>query len=90
MATRLQVTCISRLPGYYARHERIRAIGGSGWSHPEDQAISHIENGVYSYFVRAGTATVEVIVATYLGHKYLMTDRDTSTRDNLLDLPTLP
>lgn len=88
MAMRLQVTCITRQPGYHPRHECLAAIGGSGWSHSEDQAISHIERGVYSYFVRAGTATAEVIVATYLGRKYLMTDRDTATRDNLLGLPT--
>jgi hypothetical protein len=84
---RLQVTCINKQPSHYARHERIRAIGGSWGKHTQDDAIRNIESGIHSYYTIGGGSTANVIVAVHLGRKYLKTDADTTTRDNLLSLP---
>ena len=85
MAT-LQVTCINK-SDRYSRHERIRNIGGSGWRHTQEQAIRNIETGINDYYTQGGGQRAKVIVATHDGHKYLKTDSDTTTRDNLLSLP---
>jgi len=89
MATRLQVACINKTDRYGA-HERIRNIGGAGWKHAEDDAISYTEDGVYSYYVHRGGYEVDVIVAQRLGHKYLKTRPDSEQPDNLLALPECP
>ena len=86
MATRKQVTCINKTDRYNPE-ERIRNIGGSGWKHTVDDAISNIENGVYSYFVSKNGHEVNVIVASRNGRKYLKTENDGDTPDNLLSLP---
>jgi len=65
-------------------------IGGAGWKHAEDDAISYIENGVYSCYVNRGGHSVDVIVATRLGRKYLKTRADGERPDNLLALPECP
>jgi len=89
MATRLQVTCINKTNRYSA-HERIENIGGYRWKHAEDDAISYIENDVYSYYVNQGGYEANVIVAERLGHKYLKTQNDGEQPDNLLALPECP
>jgi hypothetical protein len=86
MATRLQVTCINKTDRYNP-HERIENIGGINWKHREDDAISYIENDVYSYYVNRGGYQTNVIVAERLGHKYLKTENDGEQPDNLLALP---
>lgn len=77
-------------------HERISHIGGD-WGPgglrtkiTEELAISHIEIGLINYYVRIGDASVEVIVATRLGRKYLKTRADSTFVDNLLNLPNCP
>jgi hypothetical protein len=89
MATRLQVTCVNKTDRYNP-HERIENIGGYGWKHAEDDAISYIENNVYAYYVNRGGSQVNVIVAQRLGHKYLKTENDGEQPDNLLALPECP
>ena len=86
MAISRQVKCINKTE-HYSRHEKIRYIGGDWGKVAESDAIRQIENGLYSYFVRVGTYTANVIIASYLGRKYLKTDADTTTVDNLLNLP---
>ncbi len=80
-----QVNCITKRdrPG---PHERIQAIGGSGWKHSEDDAIRWIKAGTESYYVQRGGATVRVIIATRLGREYLKTEPDGEAPDNLLAL----
>lgn len=84
---RRQVTCIRKRAGHYNPHERIEAIGGSGWMHTEAEAIISIKRGTESYFVTRGGSTVGVIVATRLGREYLKTVPDGESPDNLLALP---
>jgi Protein of unknown function (DUF3892) len=89
MATRLQVTCINKADRYSA-HERIENIGGYRWKHTEDDAIAYIENDVYSYYISRGGYEARVIIATRLGRKYLKTEDDGESPDNLLSLPECP
>ena len=81
-----RVTCITKRPTHYNPHERIQALGGPGWYKTEDQVIREIEAG-YRYYVQAGGRTVYVIVAVYAGRKYLKTQADGYSPDNLLSLP---
>lgn len=81
------VTCINKHPSHYDRHERIQYIGGSGWKHSQTDAIYYIEARIHSYYTTGGGERANVIVATHNGRKYLKTDRDTTTKDNLLSLP---
>jgi hypothetical protein len=83
----LQVTCIRKRGDHYDAHERIQGIGGSGWYKSEDQAIADIESGANSYYVSVGGRSVFVIVATHNGRKYLKTEADGYSPDNLLALP---
>ena len=85
---RRQVTCINKRQ-HFNPHERIQAIGGSGWKHSETNAIGWIESGTESYFVSRG-GTVDVVVATHMGRKYLKTRADGISPDNLLALPECP
>ena len=89
MANR-QVTCINKRPSHYDPHERIQAIGGSGWKHQEDDAIRWIKSGTETYSVTAGGRAVRVIVAVHRGREYLKTEADGSSPDNLLALPECP
>jgi len=83
----LQVSCITKRGNHYDPHERIQAIGGGGWKKSEDEAIRDIENGTNSFYVSVGGRTVRVIVATHNGRKYLKTEADGYSPDNLLALP---
>ncbi|HLX32620.1 MAG TPA: DUF3892 domain-containing protein [Gaiellaceae bacterium] len=82
----LQVTCITKRPSHYDPHERIQALGGGGWYKAEETVIGEIERRTNSYFVRVGGRSVSVIVATHLGRKYLKTEADGYSPDNLLNL----
>jgi Protein of unknown function (DUF3892) len=64
---------------------------GAGWSPvSKADAISHIENGVHTYHVpwQSGRTEIRVVKdSSVSGGKYLRTDRDNSTKNNLDDLP---
>ncbi len=62
---------------------------GAAWSpRAKSEAIRDIETGAHTYFVSwpDGVRT-EVRVVTGPTGKYLRTDRDTTTKNNLGDLP---
>jgi Protein of unknown function (DUF3892) len=82
----LQVTCINKTDRFNP-HERIRNIGGSGFRFSQPDAIGYIERGVHSFYVTVGRNTVDVVVATHSGNKYLKTRPDGVQPDNLLSLP---
>lgn len=84
---RLEVTCITKRGDHHDPHERIQAIGGADWKKSEDEAIRDIENGTNSFYVSVGGRTVDVIIATHNGRKYLKTTADGYSPDNLLALP---
>jgi hypothetical protein len=58
------------------------------WS-PRSSAscIADIEGGTHSYYVAWPEKTTEIRVVQGANGKYLRTDRDTTTRNNLDDLP---
>ena len=94
MASRIRIQCINKTDRYNA-YERIRNIGGinddgSRWKLPLNDAINYIENGTYSFYVSQGGATVDVIVASNNGYKYLKTRNDDLQPNNLLSLPECP
>jgi len=87
----IRVTCINKREHYNA-HERITAIGGQNpdgrqWKLTEDEAIKSIENGTYAFYVNVNGTSVDVVIATHNGRKYLKTTADGYSPDNLLSLP---
>jgi hypothetical protein len=86
--------CINKRGNHYDPHERIQAIGGLDgsrrWKDQEDAAIRNIELDLKRYFVHRDGRSVWVIVATYQGRKYLKTENDGYSPDNLLALPECP
>ncbi len=94
MPVRLQITCI-RKRDRQSPHERIQQVGGknekgSPWCYSEDDAIKAITEGRYAFWTRGGGKTVDVVVATHLGRRYLKTTADGIVPDNLLALPECP
>jgi hypothetical protein len=92
MPTQHQVTCISRSNRNNV-YDSIDYIGGknddgSSWKLSEDEATLGIENGKWSFYVFEGGRKVNVIIATSAhGKKYLKTEADNTTTNNLLSLP---
>ncbi len=89
----IQIQCINKSDRYNP-HERITHVGGiqngDRWRLTEDEAIAGIESGKWSFYVTQAGRTVDVIVATRLGRKYLKTVADGEQPDNLLSLPECP
>ena len=77
-------------------HERITHVGGHGstrWKITQEEAIGMIERGEWNFYVTLPGSTksvwVEVGVSRY-GNKYLRTQGDDETRNNLLSLAECP
>jgi len=84
---RYEVTCINKRGDHYDPHERISHIGQQGnWKISEDSAIRRIESRADSFYVSVGGKTVEIIVAMHNGRKYLKTQSDGYSPNNLLSL----
>lgn len=86
MAT--EITCI--VPDGSDPDNRIDEVGGPGWKKEEDTVIREIENEGREYFVDVDNARVDVVVQERNGLKYLRTDPDKTTQNNLLSLPECP
>lgn len=92
MTTEQQVTCINK-SDRTDPHERIISIGGvdannNKWKQLQEAAIQNIENNKYSFYVISSGIKTKVIVAeSARGHKYLKTEADSTTSNNLLSLP---
>lgn len=95
MATEQQVTCINK-SGRTDPHERITRIGGiydngTRWSLSQEEAILDIESGKRTFYVSRNGFKVKVIIAkSAYGNKYIKTESDSTTVDNLLSLPECP
>lgn len=92
MPSELKVTCINKSDRTDI-HEKIISIGGvntdnTQWKQSQQQAIQNIEARKYSFYVLINGIKTNVIVATSAyGHKYLKTQADSTTSNNLLSLP---
>ena len=87
-----QIKCINKIPRTDPYHA-ITHVGGyatSQWKLTLADAIAKIERREWSFYTFANGRRAEVIVATRNGHKYLKTEADYDTPDNLLSLPECP
>ena len=92
MTKTAQVKCINKDPRYDP-YNRITHIGGfadSQWKLTLDEAIGMIERREWEFYTLVGGHRRTIIVATRNGRKYLKTDADYDTPDNLLSLPECP
>ena len=75
------------------RYHSITHVGGytdHQWKISQDEAISYIERGEWEFYTIANGHRTNVIVASRNGRKYLKTEADYDTPDNLLSLPECP
>lgn len=94
MAKRVRIRCINKTDRMNP-HERIKNVGGQNadggrWKQSVDQTVREIESREWEFFVTEGDRTVDVIVATHNGNKYIKTTADGIQPDNLLSLPECP
>lgn len=93
MSERRKISCINKRE-HSSAYERIANVGGihngSRWKLTLDEAIRSIENGSRSYYTSVGGHERNVIVASRNGVKYLKTEADNDTPDNLLSLDECP
>lgn len=90
MANRFRIRCITK-DDRYNPYEAIQEVGGIGkdgpWKISQKWCIHLIDKGDQFYVNESGH-DVEVIVATSrYGNRYIKTERDRDTPDNLLSLP---
>jgi hypothetical protein len=93
--TRHQVNCINKRGSHYDAHERISHIGGPNdngtrWKLTEEEAIKSIEEGKYQFYVSVNGRSVNIIIASHNRRKYLKTESDDYSPNNLLNLSDCP
>jgi hypothetical protein len=93
MSTRRLISCINQQERHNP-HERIINVGGvfagERWKYSQAEAVAYTERGVYSFYVNVDGFIVDVIIARYMGNKYLKSQFDTSGIDTLFTLPECP
>jgi hypothetical protein len=93
MAKTTEIQCITKIDRFNP-YERITHVGGwqaGGWKITQEQAIRHIENGEWAFYVLVNGVSSWVIVAqSRFGNKYLKTKDDRAEENNLLSLPECP
>jgi len=91
----IQVQCINKADRYnpWERITHIGGVNGDGtrWRLTQEDAIAGIESGKWEFWVAGNPKSAWVIVRTSQhGNKYLTTEADGETQDNLLSLPECP
>lgn len=94
MAHHAQISCINKVPRSDP-NESISYVGGiangSRWKLTLADAIGRIERGEWQFYVNVrGNSTWVVVAVSRAGNKYLKTQADDSTSNNLLSLPECP
>lgn len=92
MAQQAQIKCINKNPRE-DRYHSITHVGGytdRQWKITKDDAIGKIERREWTFYTMANGHRVNVEVASRNGRKYLKTEADRDTPDNLLSLPECP
>lgn len=90
MASRHEIKCINKAHRF-SPHEAISKVGGfddgKNWKITQDEAIQGIESGKWQFFVNRGGRIANVVVAkSRYGNKYIKTEADGESPDNLLSL----
>jgi hypothetical protein len=95
-ATVVQIRCIER-SSQASPHACIQSVGGVNsdgkrWKIAISDAVSHIQNGKYKFFIErpAGHRLDIVVAQDASGRKYLKAASDTEEPSHLLDLPSCP
>lgn len=94
MAQTAEIKCINK-NDRFDPYDRITHVGGhqgKQWKLTLNEAISYIENGEWAFYVSSPNGHkvwVEVAVSRF-GNKYLKTEADGDTPNNLLHLPECP
>ncbi len=71
-------------------HERIQFVGleGSSQRYEQQEIVRFIDSGAHRFYVQRGGSTAWVITATSpYGNRYIKTESDGETPNNLLSLP---
>jgi len=90
-----QIRCVNKRdrPNPFERITHVGGYGSSQWKITQEQAIAMIERGEWNFYVSlpgsSKSVWVEVGVSRF-GNKYLRTEGDDDTRNNLLSLPECP
>lgn len=90
-----QIRCVNKRdrPNPYERITHVGGVTGTSWKITQEDAIGKIERGEWSFYVAlpGSNKSVWVEVGTSrFGNKYLRTEGDDDTRNNLLSLPECP
>ena len=92
MVQTAQIHCINKDPRE-DRYHSITHVGGftdRRWKITQQDAIRFIERGEWGFFTQVNGRRRNVIVASRNGRKYIKTEADQDTPDNLLSLPECP
>lgn len=88
---RYEIVCITKRGGHFNPHERISHVGirttQGREKYTSEQVVSWIDNRVHRFYVSRGGRTIEVVTAVHNGRRYLKTEPDAYSPDNLLALP---
>jgi hypothetical protein len=94
MAQLAYIDCINKQPRDDP-YDRIKNVGGKdngGWKITVASAVGYIERGEWEFHTRppVGHGRKVVVAVSRYGNKYLKTEADADTPDNLLSLPECP